>query len=106
MNIQVPEVAKKKKHTIPPNGWHNAKLSRIENDEGTLRIHWRFTAEGRRWLHKQKVDEAALGNILAEIGYAGRTVDIDDISGVEARIFMRTFGNRSSCSIEKVTATT
>lgn len=107
MRINVPEAIKKKKESVPPKGWHNAKISRVETSEEEGKdsvVVWSFRAENRAWTYRQSVSDGEMASMLSELGFAGQEIETDDLNGTKARIKMRTYGDRSLAKVVAVKA--
>lgn len=104
MEIEVPAERKAKRQTVPPAGSHLATIgAATERDDGRAEVKWRFRAEKRQWTLPMVVAPADLGELLADLGFAGQTVDLPDIVGAKATIHVRTYGGRTSARVADVT---
>ena len=97
------EKRRTKKAAVPPAGRHQATIAKIEKLEGGhVRVGWKFTARGRRWSLDQEVDGAEFGDILVDVGLAGRSVGPDDIVGSKATLITRTTGGETGARVKEV----
>ena len=86
----------------PPRNWHTATIVRVTDATHGITVTWRLSAEGRQWTIPHDVDTADVNDFLVDLGLAGRSVDTAALAGTKARIYIRTFGGRTSGFIDGV----
>jgi len=103
MPIDVPAAKRVIKQNVPPRGKYLAtvtKAAESANGGHVAALKWRFRAEDRQWTIDQYVsDNAELGDILVDLGFAGTSVELADMVGKKAIIDVRTYGGRTSAQI-------
>ena len=107
MKIQVPSEPRppeERRPPIAPAGKWRGRITATQEptkENPVVSLMWHFTDDrGQEWDAPQFLqDPALLGDVLTDVGLAGQEVELADIVGREAMIYVRTFGGETSAKV-------
>ncbi len=101
--IEVPPKSKRPpRPKVPPAGLHRAQAKAVNEKGAAFVVTWEFRAEARRWTIQQDCIPRQMGDILANLGFAGLAVEHTAVIGEDALILVRTRGGRTSAYVDEV----